>query len=175
MSERWLFSEKTDQNQSQTGLTRVEETSAMTVESKTVPHHILVLGGGIVGLNTALRLQKDFPTVKLTIMAENYLDKTVSQVAAGFFRATKGIRGPSQEVTQQWLRDAWSYYMNLKVTESSRDTGIVDVRFDLNFEALFPFRISISFLCRCPLTSSFPTKFPCLIHNLWKNFVKYEI
>ena len=103
----------------------------MTVDGKKVPQHILVLGGGIVGLNTALRLQKDFPTVKMTIMAEHWLDKTVSQVAAGFFRATKGIRGPSQEVTQQWIRDSWSYYMNLKVTESSRDTGIVDVRFDL--------------------------------------------
>ena len=104
----------------------------MTVD-KNVPN-ILVLGGGIVGLNTALRLQKDYPRAKITIMAENWLDKTVSQVAAGFFRATKGIRGPSEEVTQQWLRDAWSYYVNLKVTESSRDTGIIDVRFDFPFK-----------------------------------------
>ena len=51
----------------------------MTVDKK-VPN-ILVLGGGIVGLNTALRLQKDYPRAKITIMAENWLDKTVSQVA----------------------------------------------------------------------------------------------
>ena len=33
---------------------------------------ILVLGSGVVGLNTALRLQKDLPEAEITIMAEKF-------------------------------------------------------------------------------------------------------
>ena len=89
--------------------------------------NILVLGAGIVGLNTALRLQTDFPKGQITIMAADWGENTVSRVAAGFFRATKSIRGPTKEIAQQWTRESWGFYQHLKVTESPRDTGIIDV------------------------------------------------
>ena len=89
---------------------------------------LLVLGGGIVGLNTALRLQKDFPQAEVTIMAADWGENTVSGVAAGFFRATPSIRGPTPDIAQQWTRESWAHYQHLKVTESPRDTGIIDVR-----------------------------------------------
>ena len=89
---------------------------------------MLVLGGGIVGLNTALRLQKDFPQAVVTIMATDWGVNTVSGVAAGFFRATPSIRGPTPGIAQQWTRESWAHYQHLKVTESPRDTGIIDVR-----------------------------------------------
>ena len=104
----------------------------MTEKDKKAHPNVLVLGGGIVGLNSALRLQKDFPRAQITIMAEDFGEKTVSQVAAGFFRATKSIRGPTIEVSKEWIRASWNFYQHLKVTESPHDTGIIDVRFHFN-------------------------------------------
>ena len=39
---------------------------------------ILVLGSGVVGLNTALQLQNDFPEAQVTIMAEKFNSELVS-------------------------------------------------------------------------------------------------
>lgn len=86
---------------------------------------ILVLGCGAVGLNTALRLQKDFPNARVTIMAEDL----VSSGAAGIFRPTSSIRGPNAETTSMWTREAWHFYNDLKKSEPQSLTGIVDVIF----------------------------------------------
>lgn len=93
-----------------------------------VTENILVVGCGIVGLNTALRLQQDFPKANITIMAEKLGNDIVSNVAAGIFRASKhGIVAETEELGVQWIKDSWNFYQNLRVTQPCKDTGIVKV------------------------------------------------
>ena len=42
--------------------------------------NILILGCGVVGLNTALRLQSDYPNAKVSIMAEKFNSELVSTI-----------------------------------------------------------------------------------------------
>ena len=51
----------------------------------------------------------------------------VSYVAAGFFRASLSLRGPNQETTREWLKNAWYFYTKLKNNFPQQETGIVDV------------------------------------------------
>ncbi len=110
---------------------------------------IFVLGCGVVGLNTALRLQKDIPDAEVTIIADSLAEDVVSNVAAGFFRATTSIRGPTPQITDEWLREAWSYYKKIRLEYPQGETGICDVRFtDISYSSAY------ILLIRFPLTSS---------------------
>ena len=88
---------------------------------------ILILGCGVVGLNTGLRLQQDLPEAKITIMAERLGENVVSNVAAGFFRATSSIRGPTAQLTEQWLKDSWAHYNKVRKQYPQGETGISEV------------------------------------------------
>lgn len=59
-----------------------------------------ILGAGVVGLNTAIQLQKEFPTLDVTIIAEKFNQETTSDGAAGLFRPSPSFGGPSVEVTK---------------------------------------------------------------------------
>lgn len=61
--------------------------------------NIGIVGAGIVGLTTALELQKEFPTAHISILADKFGVETVSDVAAGIFRPGTGFSGPSHDVT----------------------------------------------------------------------------
>lgn len=61
-----------------------------------------VLGAGVVGLTTALELQKDFPDAQVTVVADKFGKDTTSDVAAGFFRPAPSFAGPSDEITR-WV------------------------------------------------------------------------
>jgi len=62
--------------------------------------HFGVLGSGIIGLTTALELQKEFPTARISVIADSFNEDTVSYVAAGIFRPGTSFMGPTQEITQ---------------------------------------------------------------------------
>lgn len=50
---------------------------------------IVVVGAGVVGLSTAVQLQKTFPNCSITIVADKFGKDTTSDGAAGIFRPTK--------------------------------------------------------------------------------------
>ena len=85
---------------------------------------IAVLGCGIVGLNTALRLQEDFPRAQITLMGEKLGQDIVSNVAAGIFVPSKSIRGPDEETSWQWIQDSWHYYEHIRLNQPCKDTGV---------------------------------------------------
>lgn len=60
---------------------------------------VVVVGGGVVGLTTALLLQQDLHNADLTILASNF-DDTVSHVAAGIFRVGASYCGPTKHITR---------------------------------------------------------------------------
>jgi len=61
--------------------------------------HFGVLGAGIVGLNCALELQSQFPTAKVSLIADRFEDIT-SSIAAGIFRPGASFSGPNPEITR---------------------------------------------------------------------------
>lgn len=62
--------------------------------------NICVIGAGVVGLNTALALKKEYPNVEITILADKFTTDTVSDVAAGLFRPGTSFSGPTDEITR---------------------------------------------------------------------------
>ena len=49
---------------------------------------IAVLGAGVVGLSTAINIQKLYPRAEVTIIADKFNYETTSDGAAGIFRPT---------------------------------------------------------------------------------------
>lgn len=47
---------------------------------------IAVVGSGVIGLTTAIELQKEYRNAQITIIADKFEKETVSYVAAGIFR-----------------------------------------------------------------------------------------
>lgn len=62
--------------------------------------HFAVVGSGVVGLTTALELQKQFPNANVTIFADKFGVETTSDVAAGIFRPGNNFSGPTEDITR---------------------------------------------------------------------------
>ena len=60
---------------------------------------VAIVGGGIIGLTTALTFQNEFRDARITIFAESFKD-TTSHVAAGLFRVESSFSGPTDEITR---------------------------------------------------------------------------
>lgn len=61
---------------------------------------VVVVGAGVVGLNTALEVQRRHPDFDLTIIADKFNEETLSDGAAGLFRPDTYIFGPDLETSQ---------------------------------------------------------------------------
>lgn len=59
-----------------------------------------VIGGGVIGLTTALELQSEYRNSKITIIAEKILEDTTSDVAAGIWRPGLSFSGPTEAITR---------------------------------------------------------------------------
>lgn len=59
-----------------------------------------VVGAGVVGLSTALELQKNFPSARVSIIADKFGVDTTSDVAAGIFRPATSFTGPNDTITR---------------------------------------------------------------------------
>lgn len=59
-----------------------------------------VVGAGVVGLSTALELQKQYPNAQVSIFADRFGEETTSDVAAGIFRPGPSFSGPNQTETR---------------------------------------------------------------------------
>uniref|UniRef100_A0A1B0C3C3 FAD dependent oxidoreductase domain-containing protein n=1 Tax=Glossina palpalis gambiensis TaxID=67801 RepID=A0A1B0C3C3_9MUSC len=70
--------------------------------------HLGVIGCGVVGLTTALQLLERFPNAETTI------ENTTSYVAAGIFRPGTSFMGLSEEITKQWIADAFHYWDDIR-------------------------------------------------------------
>lgn len=83
-----------------------------------------VLGCGVIGLTTAIELQKEFPNAQVSIIADRFNEDTVSSVAAGIFRPGTSFMGPSLEVTQKWITDAFTYWNDIRKSAEAPLAGV---------------------------------------------------
>lgn len=60
---------------------------------------VAIVGGGIIGLTTALQLQNELRNAQVTVFATDF-DNTVSHVAAGLFRIGSSYSGPTEKITR---------------------------------------------------------------------------
>lgn len=60
----------------------------------------VVVGAGVVGLTTALELQKNFPNARVNVIADKFGVDTTSDVAAGIFRPGPSFSGPTDDITR---------------------------------------------------------------------------
>lgn len=88
---------------------------------------IVVVGSGIVGLTTALELQKEYRNAQISIVADKFYKDTVSYVAAGIFRPGTAFSGPTEEITKKWVVDSYDYWDKIRRTPEAAKAGITEL------------------------------------------------
>lgn len=58
-----------------------------------------IVGAGVIGLTTAIEVQKEFRNANIEIVAQQFEDIT-SSVAAGIFRVSTSFSGPNEKITR---------------------------------------------------------------------------
>ncbi len=74
---------------------------------------IVILGAGIAGLSTAMRLYEQFDggELDLTIIGEKFQTETTSDGAGGLFRPDdRFMPGVSKQLAKKWVKDSFEYY-----------------------------------------------------------------
>ena len=69
------------------------------------PLRICVLGAGVIGLHVAVRLQRDFPAARVTIIAAGQGEATTSIGAAGIFRP--GVFNAATPQITRWVSSCY--------------------------------------------------------------------
>ncbi|KOX80585.1 D-aspartate oxidase [Melipona quadrifasciata] len=87
---------------------------------------VAIVGGGIIGLTTALQLNRELRNAEVTVLASDFND-TVSHVAAGLFRVGSSYSGPTEEITRDWLRDSYTYYDDIRKSHEASSAGITAI------------------------------------------------
>ncbi|XP_014243273.1 D-aspartate oxidase [Cimex lectularius] len=72
---------------------------------------ICVLGGGVVGLTTALELQQ--AGLKVTLIADKFGRETTSDGAAGLFRPGNTFSAANPKLTKEWIETSYYHYTRL--------------------------------------------------------------
>ncbi|XP_078338665.1 D-aspartate oxidase-like [Crassostrea virginica] len=88
-------------------------------------YNIAVLGAGIIGVSTAINIQKQIPSARVKIISEKFGQETTSWGAGGLFRPTaKFIRGIPEETIRRWARMGWDFYSSLAVSDQAKESGM---------------------------------------------------
>ncbi|XP_005091250.1 D-aspartate oxidase isoform X2 [Aplysia californica] len=86
---------------------------------------VAVIGAGMVGLCSAINVQKELPEAEVTVIADKFSTDTTSFGAGGFFRPFMPdiAKGVDLKVAEQWVRDSWKYYASLARSDLAKETG----------------------------------------------------
>lgn len=85
--------------------------------------HVAVIGAGVVGLSTALSIQQTIPSTEVTVIADKFLNETLSYGAGGLFRPEVNI-GPTREEAAQWAKTSYDYYLKLCLSSEANASGM---------------------------------------------------
>lgn len=61
---------------------------------------VAVIGAGVVGINSALEVQRRYPNFDVTVIADKFNGETLSDGAAGLIRPESYIFGPNLEMSR---------------------------------------------------------------------------
>ncbi|XP_036361766.1 D-amino-acid oxidase-like isoform X2 [Octopus sinensis] len=84
---------------------------------------ICVLGAGVIGLYSAVRILEDLQNVDVTIIAEKFTPNNTTDVAAGFWRPYKmGSTNPS--LIRRWGDETFKYLLDIHESPMASKLGI---------------------------------------------------
>lgn len=81
-----------------------------------------VVGGGVVGLTTAVKIQQQVPGVEVTLISEKFSPDLTSNVAAGIF--LWGPKSPDATSDLEWARNSWEWFNDLLSEAKPWETGV---------------------------------------------------
>ncbi|XP_003705361.1 D-amino acid oxidase 1 [Megachile rotundata] len=87
---------------------------------------VAIVGGGIIGLTTALQLQDELRNAEVTVFASDF-DNNVSHVAAGLFRIGSSYSGPTEKITKEWIRNSYEYYDDIRKSHEASLAGVTAI------------------------------------------------
>ncbi|KAF6258279.1 hypothetical protein COO60DRAFT_1139840 [Scenedesmus sp. NREL 46B-D3] len=85
--------------------------------------HICVLGAGVNGLATALRLQQALPAARITVYADKFGSDLTSHGAAGVWQPYKLSETP-EVLTHRWGADTFTHLMGLVHSPEAAQAGV---------------------------------------------------
>ncbi|ELU06258.1 hypothetical protein CAPTEDRAFT_19157 [Capitella teleta] len=86
---------------------------------------VAVVGAGVVGLSTAVKIQESIPKARVTLISDRFGQETTSDGAAGIFRPTVGkVPGVPIPTLKKWLRDSWDRYELLARSADAGEAGV---------------------------------------------------
>lgn len=110
-----------------------------------------VVGAGVIGVTTATELQNRYRNAKIDILADKFYEDTTSYVAAGIFRPGSDFSGPTDEITQKWIDNSYTYWDAIRKTRDGAKAGVVEISGYI-FSEQFPEIVRNSFLEKvCPV------------------------
>uniref|UniRef100_A0A915HYF4 FAD dependent oxidoreductase domain-containing protein n=1 Tax=Romanomermis culicivorax TaxID=13658 RepID=A0A915HYF4_ROMCU len=94
----------------------------------------VIIGAGIIGLSTAVELQKTFPHLKVVIIAENISPETTSDIAAGHLHPyLEGDTDPN--LLKRWFCETFKYMQKIcKESEAVKYGVNCTSGFELSFD-----------------------------------------
>ncbi|XP_050299030.1 D-aspartate oxidase [Anthonomus grandis grandis] len=112
---------------------------------------IAVVGAGVIGVTTACELQKRFRNANIKIVANEFFEGTTSYVAAGIFCPGTSFSGPTDEITEKWVKDSYYYWENVKDSNEAGTAGVIEIS-GYMFSSSIPDIVRNSFMEKvCPL------------------------
>ncbi|KAM0729812.1 D-aspartate oxidase [Formica fusca] len=89
---------------------------------------VAIVGGGVVGLTTAVIAQNgSLRNADITVLASDY-DDIVSYVAAGIFRVGASFGSYNEEkVTKKWIKDSYEFYDDIRKSDLASYAGVTNI------------------------------------------------
>ncbi|XP_019645689.1 PREDICTED: D-aspartate oxidase-like isoform X4 [Branchiostoma belcheri] len=84
---------------------------------------VCVVGAGVIGLSSAVRIQQKVPGVQVTVLAEKFSPYTTSDGAAGFWEPYILNDTPPELITH-WGSETWDHLKTLYLSPASADVGV---------------------------------------------------
>ncbi|KAJ8675770.1 hypothetical protein QAD02_011556 [Eretmocerus hayati] len=89
---------------------------------------IAVLGGGCVGLTTALHLTQELRnTDRIDVVAASFDESITSYVAAGIFRISSAFSAPTDQLTKKWIDDSYNFYESISRSAEASNAGVTNI------------------------------------------------
>ncbi|XP_050400438.2 D-aspartate oxidase isoform X5 [Patella vulgata] len=73
---------------------------------------ICVVGAGIIGLSSAIRIQDRYPKIDITIIADKFSPNTTSDGAGALFEVF-AVGDTPLELVQKWAKETWDHLKNV--------------------------------------------------------------
>lgn len=85
---------------------------------------VVILGAGVVGLSTAVNVQKFFPDLEVTVIADKFEDETTSDGAAGLFRPTRKKTSGDADIIRNCCKESFAWYHTVWTSDEAPAAGI---------------------------------------------------